>query len=161
MIQLITCAIADERLAVDVRNVREIIRRPRITPVPTGPGHIAGLINLRGRVLTVFDMARCLEADEAENTEPTFILIMRSSDEVPALPTERGAVRKVYEQSGLLVDAIGEITSVDDTALCPPPANLPLGKVPFVPAVVEIDGRLHGVLGVEQLYTWAGLGDEV
>lgn len=159
MTQLITCAIAEHRLAVDVRQVREIVRRPRITPVPSGPRHIAGLINLRGRVLTIFDMSRCLEPAGTVETAPAYILIMRASDEVVEAATVSGP-RAHYEQSGLLVDSIGEIATVEDTALCPPPANLPLGKVPFVPAVVEIAGRLHGVLGVEQLYAWAETGGE-
>lgn len=160
MMQLITCAIGEHRLAVDVRRVREIIRRPRITPVPKGPEQIAGLINLRGRVLTIFDMAHCLGCESEEETEPAYILIMRASDEVPSDADNGGASRAHYEQTGLLVDVIGEIVHVEETTMSPPPANLPLGKVPFVPAVVEVQGGLHGVLGVEELYAWAELREE-
>lgn len=153
--QFITCAIGEHRLAVDVRQVREIIRLPRLTPVPTGPAHIAGLINLRGRVLTIFHMARCLGGCDGRPAELPHVLIMRGSDELPS-----GMSATVYEQVGLLVDAIGEIVAVDASTLGPPPANLPLGKAPFVPAVVELGGRLHGVLGVEPLYVWANSEEE-
>lgn len=161
MRQLITCAIGEHRLAVDVRHVREVIRRPRITPVPSGPTYIAGLINLRGRVLTVFDMARCLDVREIEASGPTFILIMRASSEIASATITGSAALEPFEQSGLLVDTVGEICSVDDTELCPPPANMPIGKVPFVPAVVELEGRLNGVLGLEQFYAWAAQREDV
>lgn len=160
MRQLITCSIGEHRLAVDVRHVREVIRRPRITPVPSGPAHIAGLINLRGRVLAVFDMAQCLAVRESDQNGQTFILIMRASNEISSATGGGGALLEPFEQSGLLVDAVGEICSVEETELCPPPANMPIGKVPFVPAVVELEGRLNGVLGLEQFYAWAAQREE-
>ena len=159
MATLVTSLVGEHRLAIDVRYVREIIRRPRITPVPCGPANVAGLINLRGRVLTVFEMAKCLGALESEDAPEQVIIILRASGEIKGVSShgETGATPCQFDQSGLLVDSIGDITEVDESNYAPPPANLPLGKLPFVPALAEFEGKLFGVLSIEDLFAWEGL----
>jgi len=159
MATLVTSLVGEHRLAIDVRYVREIIRRPRITPVPCGPVNVAGLINLRGRVLTIFDMAKCLGAQEGEEAREQVIVILRASDEIKGVYAagDSAGSAGTFEQSGLLVDSIGDITEVDEANYAPPPANLPLGKLPFVPALAESDCKLFGVLSIEALFGWEGL----
>jgi len=159
MATIVTSLVGEHHLAIDVRYVREIIRRPRITPVPCGPANVAGLINLRGRVLTVFDTARCLGAEGGAAPAQQLVVILRSSDEIPVgLTTASGSDSPMqFEQSGLLVCSIGDISEVDEARYAPPPANLPLGKLPFIPALAESDGKLFGVLSIPALFSWEGL----
>ncbi|MGZ4451138.1 MAG: chemotaxis protein CheW [Nocardioides sp.] len=92
----------------DVDAVQEVLRGQPRTRVPLSPDAIAGLINLRGQVLTALDLRAELELPE------------RSADEEPMLVV----VRVDGEPVALLVDAIGAVVDVDDDQYEPPPDTL-------------------------------------
>ena len=55
LVGLVVVRLGGERLAIDVTIVREVVPRPVITPLPTAPALVAGMINLRGDILAVLD----------------------------------------------------------------------------------------------------------
>lgn len=56
-IQLVTFRLRDEEFGVEINQVREIVRMMDITHIPEAPGFIEGVINLRGQVIAVIDLA--------------------------------------------------------------------------------------------------------
>ena len=90
---------------IDVDAVQEVLRYQAMTPVPLAPPVIAGLINLRGQIVTALDLRRRLELPE----RPTDIL-----------PTNV-VLRSSTVGASLLVDSIGEVLEVDDESFEPPP----------------------------------------
>jgi purine-binding chemotaxis protein CheW len=56
VIEVVTFSLANERYAVATCHVREVLRCGDVTPVPGAPDFLAGLLNLRGEVLAVFDL---------------------------------------------------------------------------------------------------------
>jgi purine-binding chemotaxis protein CheW len=156
MRSLVTCSIGPHFLAIDVTYVREIVRPTHITPVPGAAHALAGLLNLRGHVLTIIDMATCLgdrfEVPLAERK----ILVLRKHDDLPV--HLRGAANTTplanSDSAGLLVDAIGDIVDVEEEAIEPPPANLPMGHLPFITAVTEVNGALHAVADISLFLSW-------
>ena len=90
---------------IDVDAVQEVLRFQAMTPVPLAPRVVAGLINLRGQIVTALDLRRRLE------------LLERPPEMLPA----NVVLRSSAVGASLLVDAVGEVVEVDDVAFEPPP----------------------------------------
>jgi len=107
--QWVSFVLGDERYAVDVMRVKEVLKLVEITPVAGAPDFVLGVINLRGSVVTVVD-ARCrfglpqYESDDASR----IILVDKGNDVV-----------------GILVDRVGQVLNIspDDIETTPVPGN--------------------------------------
>jgi purine-binding chemotaxis protein CheW len=77
--QLLIFVLAGEEYAVDILRVREIIRYTTPTRVPGMPASVRGLINLRGRVVPVIDLAVRFGFPESEITERTSIVMVETT----------------------------------------------------------------------------------
>jgi purine-binding chemotaxis protein CheW len=77
--QLLIFVLAGEEYAVDILRVREIIRYTTPTRVPGMPASVRGLINLRGRVVPVIDLAARFGFPESEITERTSIVMVETT----------------------------------------------------------------------------------
>jgi len=92
--------------ALDVTQVREIVRHQEVTPLPRAPHLIEGVIDLRGMVVPVIDLGRAL-AGEALEVGPESRIVVLQTD---------GLVL------GVCVDAAVDVLSADAGALEDPPA---------------------------------------
>jgi purine-binding chemotaxis protein CheW len=101
----------DERyLGVPVERVQEVLRAQPVTPVPLAHPHIAGLLNLRGRIVTALDMrARLDVAHDAAGAVAGGATIIVTGPDGPL---------------ALQVDALGDVVAVDDERFEPPPDTL-------------------------------------
>lgn len=93
---LVVVLVAGGRYCLDVHQVREIVAAPRITRVPGAPGDIAGVINVRGRVLPLTDLGRILGETPTPMTERTTALVL-DLDEADAGPAVLAEVADVIE----------------------------------------------------------------
>jgi len=108
MRRLCTFYLDEMHFGIDVDAVQEVLRFQTMTPVPLAPPVVAGLINLRGQIVTALDLRRRLELPE------------RPPD---LLPTNV-VLRSSAVGASLLVDAIGEVVDVDDGAFEAPPETV-------------------------------------
>ncbi|MBE7501275.1 MAG: purine-binding chemotaxis protein CheW [Verrucomicrobiales bacterium] len=97
----LTFAIGTESYAVDVRQVREIIRLTSITSVPQMPPFIRGVINLRGKIIPVVDLRIQFGLPPAPPTDHTCVVVVHT----PAGPA-------AHRETGLLVDSVEEVLSL-------------------------------------------------
>ena len=69
--QLVTMTIDGQLYGILILNVQDIVEPEQITPVPRSPSAIAGVLNLRGRIVTVLDLRKCLGdlSDEGPSTQ--------------------------------------------------------------------------------------------
>jgi purine-binding chemotaxis protein CheW len=109
MSQLSTFHVGKYLFGVDVSLVQEVVRLQMITPVPLASPEIAGLINLRGEVLTAIDLRARLGLPPAEGTREPVNVVVRVDDEpVSLLVDEIGGVLEVsqvpFEQTPSTVD---------------------------------------------------------
>jgi purine-binding chemotaxis protein CheW len=100
-IQFVVCVVANERYAIEVGHVREIIRLPAITALPGADRAFGGVINLRGRVVPVMDLRRQFGLPEAAPTRLARIVVAETA----------GA------HIGLVVDAVEEVIRLDASAI--------------------------------------------
>ena len=104
----LTFTLGHEEYGLPVLKVREIIKVMDITQVPQVPGHVRGVINLRGKVIPVIDLRRKFGLVATEYTEQTCIIVA-DVDLTPA---------KVM--MGVVVDSVSEVLNIagpeiDDT----------------------------------------------
>jgi purine-binding chemotaxis protein CheW len=106
--QLCTFTVDGAVYGIEVDRVQEVIRHQEMTPVPLAPPGVSGLINLRGQIVTALDLRHRLGlAPRPEGTRPMDVVVR----------VEEGAV-------SLLVDEIGDVLDVDETAFERPPETL-------------------------------------
>ncbi|MGF7169750.1 purine-binding chemotaxis protein CheW [Sphingobium xanthum] len=135
--QLITFEVENQIFGIDIMAIREIRAWTPTTRLPHVPHYIAGVVNLRGTVLPVFDLAARLGW---RTTEPTARHVI--------------IVTQVNEQfRGLTVDAVSDIATIDSESLQPPPATSQDSVVPFLEGLVAIDERMVMVLNLPSLTT--------
>ena len=110
MTQLSTFHVGQYLFGVEVSLVQEIVRLQTITPVPLSGREIAGLINLRGEVLTAVDLRSRLGLPQAENGRDPINVVVRVDEEpVSLLVDEIGGVQEIssvpFEATPTTVDA--------------------------------------------------------
>jgi len=133
--QLITFQVGSQLFAIDIMAIREIRAWSPTTRLPHVPDYIAGVVNLRGTVLPVIDLAARLGWGRTDPTVRHVIIVTR-----------------VVEQfRGLIVDAVSDIVSIEDGALQPPPTTSGDTVVPFLEGLVAIEDRMVMVLNLPAL----------
>ena len=135
--QYLTFFIRGEEYAVAILRVKEIIEFETVTRVPTTPAHVRGVINLRGAVLPVVDLAAKFGHRPSEPSRTTCIVVVetRLGDELLTI--------------GMLADAVSQVLEIADQEIEPPP---PFGtniRVDFLVGMAKLDDRLAIVLDID------------
>ena len=96
----LTFALGAEEFGLEILKVREIIGYMDITAVPQTPGHVKGVINLRGQVIPVVDLRLKFGMEEAEITEQSCIIVVEIDS----------GTRQF--QTGIVVDHVQEVLDI-------------------------------------------------
>ncbi len=107
--QYITFKLGDELFAIDVAQVREVLEVSQITKVPTAPGYMRGVVNVRGQATPVVDLRRRFGLPGAEDTANTRIIVMELD-----LDGEATVL-------GGLADSVHEVIELEPGSIDPPP----------------------------------------
>jgi len=113
--------------------VQEVVRIGDITPVHDASASVVGIRNLRGRIVTVVDLAVRLGLGAVEAGSDNRILIVESH----------------AEPVGLLVDAVGETIAVESTDVVPPPPNVDGVQSQNLSGVTRAGDRLVALLALD------------
>jgi purine-binding chemotaxis protein CheW len=133
--QLATFYLDGQLFGVEVSQVQEVIRYQEMTPVPQAPAVVAGLINLRGQIVTALDLRRRLKLPE------------RAADRLPM----NVVVRTDDEAVSLLVDEIGDVLEVAQDAFERPPETLIGEARELIRGAYKLENRLLLVLNMEKI----------
>ncbi|MCV9385634.1 chemotaxis protein CheW [Reichenbachiella ulvae] len=114
-IQLIVFQMGDEKYAIEIDRIKEVVPTPRISKIPHAPSFIKGVSNVRGTVMVILDLGQKFGLDTSENLKE-FVLVIQSKefkagilvDEVPLTVKVNGD--NIVSSSGLLRN-----TSLDET----------------------------------------------
>lgn len=123
--QLLAFRVRGKWFACDLLWVREIVRRPFVTPVDRAPPVVRGLVHLRGQILTALDLnvRLGLEAGGPESAERC--VVFKTAAELARLsPPPPDAGQAGADPVGLIVDEIGDILPRPENLLPPPPESL-------------------------------------
>jgi len=147
--------LGDIYLGINIVLIREINRSSHCTPVPGSQDYIRGLLNIRGRVITLFDLKRrlgwsCENAGEEAGVSKGYNVILKTRNEVQAIDGRMAEHQCDWEDPvGLTVDELGDVMEIDEESVLPPPANLEGISAGFVQGVVEQQDRLLILLDVK------------
>jgi purine-binding chemotaxis protein CheW len=134
---LVIFRLGPEAYSLRLHEVREIIMVGNITPVPRAPSFIEGVLNLRGEVMPVIDLRERFGLARQAATNLSRIVI-----------TPIGGV-----STGLVVDAVDEVKSVDQRRLEEPPRVTSVGANAFIEKVARTDQGVVFLLNVQRLLT--------
>ena len=134
-IELLTFRLSDQEYSLDIMSVREIRGWTQATPLPHAPTYMKGVINLRGTVLPVMDLAQRLGLPVSEHTDRNVIIVVKHEDTL----------------AGLLVDAVSDIIALTEEDMQPPP-DVATGAQPgVIKSLTLIDDRMIRLLELSQL----------
>jgi len=133
LLLVITFYVGNRLLGIPTEKIQEIIKIGVITDVPNAPGHIVGILNLRGRIVTVIDLGTRLTMGPSQRGEQGRIIILDDGG----------------ESVGLLVDRVADVIRIDPQELTPPPANMKANQSDFFDTVYRFHGGLVGLLAID------------
>jgi purine-binding chemotaxis protein CheW len=124
-----------ETYGVPITSLHEIVRVPEITAVPDAPDYIEGVINLRGKIVSVIDLRKRFGEAETASNRRNRILVVEHSGRL----------------SGLIVDAASEVIKIPAADVEPSPTVLQDGGLTCVTGLGKYHGRLIVLLDMSKL----------
>src|SRR5262245_58828981 len=125
-LHLVGFRIGRETFGVPINLVHEIVRIPEITAVPESPDYVEGVINLRGKIVSVVDLRKRFGEKEIVSHKKNRILVAEVEGKMV----------------GLIVDAASEVLKVPPSDIDAPPSMFQEGDVQYVTGVGKLNGRL-------------------
>jgi purine-binding chemotaxis protein CheW len=137
--EFVTFTTAGQLFGLPIGRVQDVFKPSQITRVPLAGAEIAGVLNLRGRIVTAIHLSARLDLESGRHGEP--------HNKAPmAIGIECGA-----ESFGLLVDAVGEVLKLPEAELEANPINLDRKLARVSDGVFRLDGQLLVVLDVDRV----------
>jgi purine-binding chemotaxis protein CheW len=134
-LQIVGFQVGHETYGVPITALHEIVRVPEITAVPDAPEYMEGVINLRGKIVSVIDLRKRFGVKETETSRRNRILVVEFNGRL----------------SGLIVDSASEVLKIAATEIEPPPAVLQEGGMSCVTGLGKYKGRLIMLLDTTKL----------
>lgn len=123
--QYLTFKLNAHSFGVPIGRVKEINQIGEITPVPQSPNFVAGVINLRGRVIPVIDLRIKLDLVASSFTRETCVIVIENT----------------HGPMGMIVDAVMDVVSLNESQLEPPPL-IQKHENKAITGVAKVDSRV-------------------
>jgi purine-binding chemotaxis protein CheW len=133
--EYVTGMVGGELFGLPIRRVQDVFLPERLTRVPLAPPEVAGVLNLRGRIVTLIDMRLRLGLERPDGKDPVMAIGVES----------RG------ESYGLLIDSVGEVLKLDETLCERNPINLDLRLASMSAGIYRLEGQLLMILDVDRV----------
>jgi purine-binding chemotaxis protein CheW len=139
-VQYLTFHVAGEEYALGILQVKEIIEYGAVTRVPTTPDFIRGVINLRGSVVPILDLAVKLGLPKTVVTKWSCIVVVE---------LDLGGELTVM---GILVDATGQVIELPPASIQKPPPFGTRARVACLRGMGKVDGKFVMILDLDELF---------
>lgn len=137
--QYLTFNLGSEMFAVGILNVKEIIEFGELTEIPMMPASLRGVINLRGRVVPVVDLAVRFGGECTQPAKRTCIVIVEVEDQ-----GDRHDI-------GVMVDSVSEVLEIPASEIEPPPSFGARIKTDFIQGMGKTGGRFVILLNISRV----------
>jgi purine-binding chemotaxis protein CheW len=134
-LQVVGFRIGNETFGVRIGSVREIVRVPEITAVPSAPETVEGVINLRGKIIPVMDLRKRFGQSEIQPDKKNRILVVELDNKLV----------------GLIVNAASEVLRIAPSEIEAPGNLFAEGESSYVTGVGKLKGRLIILLDIAKL----------
>jgi purine-binding chemotaxis protein CheW len=133
--EYVTALIGGQLFGLPILRVQDVFAPERLTAVPLSPSEVAGVLNLRGRIVTLIDMRCRLGLGSREDGQQSMAIGVES----------RG------ESYGLLIDSVGEVLKLGNQSWEPNPSNLDARLASVSTGIYRLDSQLLMVLDVDRV----------
>ena len=133
--EFVTVTLGAQMFGLPIGRVQDVFVPERLTRVPLAPPEVAGILNLRGRIVTAIEMRSRLDLPARPEGQPVMAI----------------GIEFKGESYGLLVDAVGEVMKLASYACEPKPANLDARLARVAAGVVRLEGQLMVILDVDRV----------
>lgn len=133
--EYVTAMIGGQLFGLPIVRVQDVFIPERLTRVPLAPPEIAGVLNLRGRIVTLIDLHRRFGLGQRENGVTSMAI----------------GVESRAESYGLLIDSVGEVLKLGDATREPNPINLDQRLASVSAGIHRLDGQLLIVVDVDRV----------
>jgi purine-binding chemotaxis protein CheW len=133
--EYVTAMVGEQLFGVPIARVQDVFQPDRMTRVPLSSQDIAGILNLRGRIVTVIDMRCRLGMAQHKTGQPPMAIGIEC----------RG------ESYGLLIDKIGEVMRLADSMRENNPVNLDARLAQVSSGIIRLDSQLLVVLDIDRV----------
>ncbi|MCZ7657741.1 MAG: chemotaxis protein CheW [Xanthobacteraceae bacterium] len=133
--EYVTVMIGGQLFGLPISRVQDVFMPDRLTRVPLAAPEIAGVLNLRGRIVTAIDMRRRLGLPPREDARPPMAV----------------GIELRGESYGVLIDAVGEVMKLADGTREANPVNLDARLARVSAGVHRLDGQLLVILDVDRV----------
>ena len=134
-VEYVTATIGGQLFGLPIAGVQDVFVPDRLTSVPLAPPEIAGVLNVRGRILTIIDMRRRLELEALEESSRTLVV----------------GIEHKGESYGLLIDRVGEVLKLPARSFEDNPINFDRTLAQVSAGVHRLDGKLMVVLDLDHV----------
>ncbi|MGE5207571.1 MAG: chemotaxis protein CheW [Chlamydiota bacterium] len=134
-LQIVGFRVGRETYGVSIAAVHEIVRVPEITAVPNAPDYLEGVINLRGKIVSIIDLRKRFGEAAIQPSSKNRILVAEVNGKL----------------LGLVVDSASEVLKIARTEIEAPPALVQEGRLNCVTGVGKLRGRLIILIDLAQL----------
>ncbi len=135
--QYLTFNLDSQVYGIPINVVREINRVGQITRVPKASGFVAGVIDLRGRVIPVVSLRARLGMPPTEQTHHTCIVV---------IDTDAG-------QIGMVVDSVNSVVEIKEGQIEPKPTVGSEADTDFITGMANVDGKIMVLLAVVRCFS--------
>lgn len=133
--EFVAFRVGSQEFCIDIMGVREIRGWTPATPLPHAPTYVRGVINLRGAVLPIVDLAMRFGLGLTEPTPRSVIIVVQVHQQVV----------------GLLVDAVSDILTTSEASMQPTPDVASDLAKNFVKGVYAVEGRMISIVTLESV----------
>lgn len=137
--QYLTFTLGSEMFAVGILNVKEIIEYGNLTEIPMMPAFIRGVINLRGAVVPVVDLAARFGGKISDVQRRTCIVIVEVTQE------------DAKHDIGIMVDAVSEVLEIQSGEIEPPPSFGARIRADFIAGMGKVGGKFVIILQIDRV----------
>ena len=136
-INIVTIMVANQRFGIFVDYVRDVLDKQPITEVPAAPKEVIGMLNLRGRIVTVLDLQYMLEIEKIKNKlENEYFMVVE------------------YDNSlyGLNVDFVGDVMMVNKENITANPDNMSPKLQSYSIGILQHKDGLITILDIDKIF---------
>ena len=137
--QYLTFSLSGEMFAVGILHVKEIIEYGNVTEIPMMPAFIRGVINLRGAVVPVVDLAARFGGKASQISKRSCIVIIEIRD------------GELHQDIGIVVDAVSEVLEIPRAEIEPPPSFGAKIRADFIDGMGKVAGKFVIILNIDRV----------
>jgi purine-binding chemotaxis protein CheW len=127
-----------QKYALETPNVREIVRRMKITSIPRAPFYMKGVVNLRNSVIPVVDLGLKLGMGEIELTEQTCIIVVEFTGSKGPVPV------------GILVDNVSEVIKINASQIQKTPIFNAGADTSYISGIAILEDGINILINIEK-----------